>query len=114
MKTLEVQNNVVDLDKYRNPGTLVLSGRPKGEALRKQLGLDMKDQQLGIITVLVPQEIISLNSSFMLGLFADSIRKLGIEGFEKKYIFECGPEVLEDIERAKKEAINESNPLPQR
>jgi len=96
---------------YHAPGTIVISGRPKGSQLRNEFNLDKLDSEDVEVTVEVPAEVISLNSSFFLGLFAPSVKKLGIEGFESKYKFNCNPEVLDDIESGKREALNTANPL---
>lgn len=108
------QANRIDLDEFRSPGVIVLSGRPKGVALRRRLGLDEKDLHAGPITIVVPEEIVSLNSSFFLGLFAESVTSLGREGFQRKYLFECPPEIREDVEDGIRQALDESNPIPER
>ena len=108
------QADRIDLEEFRSPGVIVLSGRPKGVALRRRLGLDKKDIQPGQITIVVPQEIVSLNSSFFLGLFADSVTTLGREKFEQKYLFECPSEIREDVEDGIRQALDESNPIPDR
>jgi hypothetical protein len=91
---------------------LVISGRPKGEELRSKLDLDSEDKRPGQVEIIVPTHIISLNSSFFLGLFAQSVQSLGPEGFDEKYVFRAIPEIWEDIEEGKREALEESNPLP--
>jgi hypothetical protein len=90
----------------------VISGRPKGEFLREKLQLDLEDERHEPVEVIIPEHIISLNSSFFLGLFAPSVQKLGIEKFDAKYKFQAIAEIHEDIEEGKREALEESNPLP--
>lgn len=101
----------IDLTKYAGREEIVLSGRPKGEELRRKLGLEEKEQQADIITIIVPQHVVSLNSSFFLGLFTDSVRRFGEEGFRSKYSFHCRPVLLKDIEAGIHQALNTSNPL---
>lgn len=101
----------IDLGEFSSEQSIVLSGRPKGVNVRKKLELDTHDAATGELLVSIPERIISLNSSFFLGLFSPSVKILGVEGFEKKYKFKCREELLEDIERGKREALNEANAL---
>lgn len=90
-----------------------MSGRDKGEEVRKLLELDTKDRDTVRVTIRVPPKVLSLNSSFFLGLFGASVKDLGIARFDAKYHFECSsPLILEDVDRGKREALIESNPLP--
>jgi hypothetical protein len=107
-----MSQHVIDLKQYCSHGNIVLSGRDKGEEVRKFLSLDANDGAPGVFTVKVPTQVLSLNSSFFLGLFGPSVKKLGPLDFDAKYRFECAPIILEDIERGKREALLESNPLP--
>lgn len=108
------QANRINLDEFRTAGVIVFSGRPKGVALRRKLQLDAEDNQPFPVTIVVPDEVVSLNSSFFLGLFADSVTALGREKFERKYVFECPVEIREDIEDGIRQALDESNPIPDR
>ena len=102
----------IDLGQYHEPGTILLSGRPKGVALRDKLNLDKLDGQQDVqVDVVVPTEIVSLNSSFFLGLFGPSVRDLGEYGFRQKYSFVCQPKIEIDVEAGIKEALNKANPL---
>ena len=103
---------IIDLGQYHQPGTILLSGRPKGVALRQKLNLDKLDDQEEVqVEIAVPSEIVSLNSSFFLGLFGPSVRNLGEYGFRKKYTFTCPPQIEEDVEAGIREALNRANPL---
>ncbi|MFN2475789.1 MAG: hypothetical protein ABR526_05530 [Chthoniobacterales bacterium] len=108
------QENRINLDEFRTAGVIVFSGRPKGVALRRKLQLDKKDADQSQVTIVVPNEVVSLNSSFFLGLFADSVTALGRDRFEQKYVFECPIEIREDIEDGIRQALDESNPIPDR
>ena len=61
--------------------------------------------------MIVPEDILSLNSSFFLGLFDKSIVNLGVDKFSDKYHFICTSVITEDVEKGKREAINTSNVL---
>ncbi|HSU56404.1 MAG TPA: hypothetical protein VLT36_20260 [Candidatus Dormibacteraeota bacterium] len=102
----------IDLGQYHEPGTILLSGRPKGVALRQRLNLDKLDRQQDVqVEVIVPREIVSLNSSFFSGLFGPSIREMGEYVFRSKYAFTCQPQIKEDVEAGIREALNRANPL---
>jgi hypothetical protein len=109
---MKTERRIIDLARYCDTGSLVISGRPKGELLRDKLQLDQEDERPDAVEVIIPTHIISLNSSFFLGLFAPSVQKLGIEKFDAKYKFQANAEIREDIEEGKREALEESNPLP--
>lgn len=101
----------LDLTPYCQNDSIVLSGRPQGVEARKHFSLDQLDASNDDAVVVVPQRVISFNGSFFLGLFAPSIKRLGVVKFEDKYRFNCRPELAADIDRGKREALNESNPL---
>ena len=81
-------NNDIFLTKaHRGVGSTLFTGRPEGKAVRKELKLNEKDKTSEIYTIYIPEGTTSFNTSFFLGLFFDSIKKLGsIESFKKKYI----------------------------
>lgn len=95
-------------------GTLggpVFAGRPKGELARLRLGLDQLDVGPEPISVSFPEDTYSLNSSYFLGMFGPSVRRLGREGFLLQYRF-VGPDfVLEAVEEGIVRALQEASPL---
>ncbi len=88
----------IRMNKYRNEGSRIYSGRPLGESVRAELGLNEKDRDSAIYTFYFPEDTMSINSSYFGGLFEESVICLGREGFEGKYkfLFEDGKE-LSDI-----------------
>lgn len=65
------------------------SGRPNGKDVRQALSLDEKDKDNEHYTVTIPEDTISFNPSFYLGLFFDSIKYFNdIEKFKQKYSFD--------------------------
>ena len=86
----------------------VLSGRPRGEECRQLFDVASLDDQPAKVTVRIPQDIYSMNTSFFLGLFGESVRALGKEGFREKYRFDCDPihndTIADGVERALKES----------
>ncbi|MFN2476426.1 MAG: hypothetical protein ABR526_08820 [Chthoniobacterales bacterium] len=105
------KRRLIDLSRFRTPGSVVFSGRPKGTEIRKLLQIDAADEGADAFTVAIPKEIVSVNSSFFLGLFARSVRRFGREAFMAKYQFDCSPAAWGNVERGIEEALVRSNPL---
>lgn len=83
-----MDNQKIDLLEYRGNGSTVFTGRKEGKLARNKLKLDEKDKDSIIYDVIIPKNTTSINSSFFLGLFYDSIEALGsIEKFVEKYRF---------------------------
>ena len=86
----------------------VLSGRPRGVECRQRFNLSKLDVAPERVVVTIPADIYSMNISFFLGLFGDSVRALGKVKFMEKYRFICDPihtdTILDGIERALKES----------
>jgi hypothetical protein len=101
----------IDIKQFQTPGAKVLSGRPKGQEVRQKLCLDQVDVSPELINVLVPEEILTINSSFFLGLFGDSVRKLGENGFLDHYRFSVPERIWPDIRSGIADAMRTSNPL---
>lgn len=100
----------INLSKYIN-NDIVLSGRERGEELREKLDLDKNEVDNTIIEIEIPDEVCSINSSYFLGAFGDSIRKFGKDKFLKKYIFLCDEIIRESIEDGISSALKERNAL---
>ena len=67
----------------------VLSGVDLGRTARISFELDKLDSSDDTITINIPDDVISVNSSFFSGLFQASILKLGEQRFREHYLFEC-------------------------
>jgi hypothetical protein len=98
----------IDLNEARIPPTSeILSGRDCGEESRRRFRLDEIDAAADAKAIVtIPDDVISMNTSFFLGLFGPSVRRLRSE-FLNKYQFECDDvhmaTVREGIVRALKE-----------
>ena len=98
-----MERKVINLQKYANPGVGVLAGRDRGENARKEEQLDRLDRDGVLVTIEIPDEIYSVNSSFFLGMFDKSVQNLGAELFRARYEF-VGP----DAERTREEGIRKA------
>lgn len=112
-----MDNQRIELRKYRGNNSTVFTGRPEGKLARKDLGLDQKDNDGVVYSVIIPKGTTSFNSSFFLGLFYDSIKTLGtIDKFYEKYVFEIEETdhewnaILErNLSECRRKATNELN-----
>lgn len=104
LKTIDLTKNI--------PSTLkVLAGRENGKRMRISLGINEEDLKGDPVQVIVAKDMFSLTSSYFLGLFGNSVRKLGEEGFRKKYVFECADTIRKNIEYGISDALKQSNVL---
>jgi hypothetical protein len=106
-------SQVLDLATYHSPETKLISGRKKGESARKHWNLDALDKAPGIVEVKVPEKVITLNSSFFLGMFTQSVRALGPDQFKKKYVFTGHAAIESDVNSGILQALKTSPPLPE-
>jgi len=103
-------NLKIELDKILKDKK-ILSGKDNGIALRTKLKMDEKDKDDNTYEVIISKEVYSFNSSYFLGLFEDSIKKIGESKFREKYKFDCTPVIMENIEDGIKDALNNVNVL---
>lgn len=100
-----------NMENYKKEKSRVFSGRTEGNKVRERLKLDELDNKPEEVILSFPEDIISLNSSFFLGAFGPSVRKLGKENFKSKYKFECSEFIKRSIEDGIERALKTSNPL---
>ena len=95
------------LDSYRKNGSRMFSGRDYGLEVRLNMKLDERDMDEETYIIQVPDDILAINSSFFGGLFAESVLKLGEQGFRDKYHFqnEKGNEMKATLRNDIKEGI---------
>ncbi|NJD03420.1 MAG: hypothetical protein FIA99_12695 [Ruminiclostridium sp.] len=102
---------VIDLNNYKVKDIKVLSGREKGEEVRRLTNLEEKEKEEKLIEIIVPIDLYSINSSFFLGMFGPSIRKFKEEGFRNKFRFKCDEVILKNIDDGISRALKESDVL---
>lgn len=103
---------LVDLRRFSGGGK-VFSGRDKGRECRREAALDEADARNAIVDVYVPEYAYSVNSSFFLGMFGDSVRHHGEKGFRELYRF-TGKDITKTVEDGIREALDDSSPLAMR
>jgi hypothetical protein len=93
-------------------GGPVFVGRENGEAARKKVKLDSLEDGADRIVVLIPEGTYSVNSSFFLGLFDKSIKKVGSrDGFLTKFEMNFPRHLKESIDAAIERALLEKKLL---
>lgn len=82
-----MSNLILSIEDRGGARSTSFSGRREGREVRKKHSLDEKDKDDNSYIVSMPQDTTSFNPSFFLGLFFQSIKNLGMDNFQKKYIF---------------------------
>lgn len=113
---MEQQKHTISLTESHRGSvkTTSFTGRPEGKDVRAELKLDICDSSEYEYNVVLPSDTTSFNPSFFLGLFFDSIKKLGWDKFSSKYTFdlsnmstELKVVIKEDLEECERKAKNE-------
>lgn len=85
----------------------VLAGRDNGEDIRQKINLEKIENENEKIEIIIPKDVFSFNSSYFLGMFGESVKKLGKEKFEEKYQFNTSNESIKmNIKDGIDEALN--------
>ena len=96
----------IDLKNYID-SKKVLAGRTNGENIRKKITLEKIEKENEKIEIIIPNDVFSFNSSYFLGMFGESVKKLGKEKFEEKYQFNTNNESIKmNIKDGIDEALN--------
>ncbi len=100
----------INLSRFRGEGSKIFSGRDKGVKARKELNLNELDNSNEEISIIIPRDTWSINSSFFGGLFESSIIKLNENDFRRKYKFKLddGSDLNDDLQRNIDECIFEA------
>lgn len=93
---------VVDLGQVADGGKVRnLSGKERGENARIFFHLDDLDRSPSPVTVIVPDYIYAISSSYFLGLFSRSVISRGTEdNFLAHYHFEADADIMKQISHA--------------
>src|SRR5690348_16792612 len=100
----------IDLSKFTSEGGSILSGRDRGEAVRKDLALEQLETK-GTVELFLPSSIAVVNSSFFLVLIGSSVQKLGREEFRRRYNLIAGALVSERFNQAIERVLLTTSPL---
>ena len=87
----------IELKKFLKEESRVFTGRNNGQEARRRLNLDELDASKEQVEIIIPDDTLSVNSSFFSGMFQKSLKKLGETAFRKKYIFKCNKSLIIDV-----------------
>ncbi len=92
----------IDLKDFLAFEETALVGRENGENVLKKIsqnGLDFKklEKDFNTIIIKIPENVVSINKSFFLGLFEIQVQRLGKDGFLKKYKFSTTDHIVNKI-----------------
>lgn len=76
-----------DLEKYRSKNSKVFTGRDKGKYVRETSKFDDLEKNSDKVIFIIPEDLFSINPSFLEELLINVVSKLGKERFLKKYEF---------------------------
>lgn len=77
----------INLNDYRKSGSYLFSNRFRGEEVRKLSEIDKIEPNYDNIIINIPDDILSVNPSFLEPFIKNVVLKLGEEGFRKKFTF---------------------------
>ncbi len=103
-----MQSTEISLARWRTQK--VFAGREAGQACREFFKLDELDKVGTEIRVTIPEEVYSVNASFFLGMFGDSIRSLGKDRFRSRYHF-VGKDISRTLSSGIRYALDRGRPL---
>ena len=77
----------IDLATFRTPGAKVFTTRPRGIKVRTLSEIDEKEPHFAKINIIIPEDISSINPSFLEEFFENVVTRLGEIGFYDKFNF---------------------------
>lgn len=91
-----MNSNVIDIElkRFKRKESKIFTGRTEGQKARNDCNLDEIDRNDKNVNILIPDDTLSVNSSFFSGMFQKSLNYLGEIRFREKYRFICGKEVI--------------------
>ena len=78
----------IDLQNFRTPASKVFTGRDRGERVRKDSKIDQLTDTAQHIVIVIPNDIRSINPSFLEEFLHNAVMKLGKQGFNDKFQIE--------------------------
>ena len=99
--------NTLDLSRLTEGGRVHnLTGRDLGRRAREEYEISRLDDAEGSVEVVVPEDVFLITPSFFIGMFSQSVIRLGsVEAFFDKYNFRSPPQVLRQIHDAARRTL---------
>ncbi len=84
---MESKSYIIDLQDYRKPESVVFTTRPRGADVRINSQIDLISEKFEKVIIKVPNDISSINPSFLEEFLENVVMKLGKAGFYEKFSF---------------------------
>jgi hypothetical protein len=106
-------NTTINLQDFRTPTAKVFTGRDRGEKVRRDSNIDSLLDGDGLITIIIPEDIRSINPSFLEEFLVNVVSTLGKKGFFEKFQLENKGryKVEDDLNDAIDKILREENAL---
>jgi hypothetical protein len=107
------KNSVINLQDYRTQGSRVFTGRDRGMEVREASKIDIIETECETITIVIPDDIGSINPSFLEEFLYNVVIKLQPDNFFKKFKFENNGryKIYNDLIEAVERIVREENAL---
>lgn len=87
----------------------ILRNRDVGRVIRAETGVDKLEDESDHVEIIIPEYVISINTSFFLGFLGPSVRKLGKDLFEDLFTFTTdNQDIVNDIEEGIRRSLMEA------
>lgn len=78
--------SIIDLNNYKAAGSKVFTGRDRGQYVREKSNVDKLASEADTIELVIPDDIYSINPSFLEEFLVNVVQKLGKAGFWQKFV----------------------------
>jgi len=103
----------INLEDFRTPGSKVFIGRPRGIKVREQSKIDSIEPGYDKIVISIPDDIASINPSFLEEFLYNVVNHIGETAFRQKFAFENTGQykIDNDLTEAIERILREENAL---
>lgn len=107
------KNNIIKLSDFQTHGAKVFTGRDRGAEVRSKSEIDFLEEVSDKIIITIPENIYSINPSFLEEFLVNVVIKLGKITFQEKIQFESEGEyqIDEDLLEAIDRILRKKNAL---
>jgi hypothetical protein len=77
--------SIINLNAYKAPGSRVFTGRDRGQYVRDKSKIDELTAAGEMIQLVIPDDIYSINPSFLEEFLVNAVQKLGKVGFSQRF-----------------------------
>ncbi|MEY4046677.1 MAG: hypothetical protein RL284_228 [Bacteroidota bacterium] len=106
-------HKIIDLQTYRTPNSRAFTGRDRGIEVREASKIDILEAECETITIAIPDDIGSINPSFLEEFLYNVVIKLQPDIFFKKFKFQNNGryKINNDLHEAVERIVREENAL---